>query len=54
MKEFQAWAQKNRPEELAYLMPNGRIDPSRPERWLAILTERRKVAGLPEVSVPSR
>ncbi len=54
LQEFEAWAKKNRPEEIAYLKPKGRIDPSRdrPERWRALLVEWRKAAGLPEVSLP--
>jgi hypothetical protein len=54
LKEFEAWATKNRPEEIAYLMPKRRIDPSkdRPERWRAILVEWRKATGLPEVALP--
>jgi hypothetical protein len=51
LKEFEAWARKNRPVELAYLMPKGKIDPSgdRPKRWRAILVEWRKATGLPDV-----
>jgi hypothetical protein len=54
LKEFEAWAKKNRPQEIAYLKPKGSIDPSRdrPERWLAILIEWRKAAGLPDVALP--
>ncbi len=54
LAEFKEWAKKNRPEELAHLMPKGRIDPSgdRPERWRAILIEWRKAAGLPAVELP--
>jgi hypothetical protein len=53
LEEFKAWARKNRPAELDYLMPKGHIDPSgdRPERWRSILIEWRKIAGLPEISV---
>ena len=49
--ELKAWASANRPDELAYLMPKGRIDPSgdRPARWRALAIEWRKAAGLPEV-----
>lgn len=45
MSEFKEWARANRPDELAYLLPNGRLDPTgdRPERWRAILTEWRSV-----------
>jgi hypothetical protein len=54
LREFEAWATKNRPQEVAYLMPKGRIDPSadRPERWRKILVEWRKAAGLPRVVLP--
>ena len=39
LEEFVAWAKKNHPDELAYLMPKGEIDPTgdRPERWRPIL-----------------
>jgi hypothetical protein len=49
--ELRAWASANRPGELAYLMPKGRIDPSgdRPARWRTLAIEWRKAAGLPEV-----
>lgn len=48
MSEFRAWAQEHHPGELAYLMPNGRIDPTgdRAERFKTILLEWRKAAGL--------
>jgi hypothetical protein len=51
MKEFQVWARKNRPAELDYLMPKGKIDPSgdRPRRWRAILIEWRHATGLPDI-----
>ena len=41
--EFEEWAATNHPEELAYLMPNGKLDPTgdRPERWDKILREWR-------------
>jgi len=41
LAEFKAWAREHHPDELAYLMPNDRLDPTgdRPERWRAILTE---------------
>ena len=53
LKEFKEWAKQNRPEELAYLMPKGSIDPSedRPERWRVILVEWRKAVGLPAVEL---
>ena len=49
--ELKAWASANRPEELSYLIPNGRIDPSgdRPARWRALAIAWRKAAGLPEI-----
>lgn len=48
MSELQEWARANRPDELAYLMPNGRIDPTedRAERWKKLLLEWRAAAGL--------
>ncbi len=51
--EAQAWARQQRPDELAYLMPAGRLDPSgdRPERWKALLLEWRAAAGLPAVEL---
>src|SRR5260370_20563386 len=47
LKEFEGWARKNRPAELAYLQPKGKIDPSgdRPKRWRAILVELREATG---------
>ena len=49
MSEFKQWARANHPDELAYLLPNDRIDPTgdRPERWKPLLSEWRKAAGLP-------
>ena len=46
------WAQKNRPEELKYLMPEGKIIPSleRARRWRAILSEWRAATGLPPIA----
>jgi hypothetical protein len=46
LDQFKAWAKQNHPQELEYLMPKGRLDPSgdRPERWRAILLEWRKRA----------
>ena len=43
LSDFKEWARAHHPEELAYLMPNDRLDPTgdRPERWRAILTEWR-------------
>jgi len=41
--EVTAWAKAHHPEELAYLMPKGDIDPTgdRPERWKVLLEEWR-------------
>ncbi len=41
--EVKAWAKEHHPDELAYLMPKGDIDPTadRPERWKALLEEWR-------------
>ena len=43
LKEFEEWAREHHPDELTYLMPNGRIDPTgdRAERWMALLKEWR-------------
>lgn len=51
--QLQDWARLHLPDELAYLMPKGRIDPSgdRPARWRALAIEWRKAAGLPEVKL---
>jgi hypothetical protein len=42
--EVKAWAKEHHPDELAYLMPKGQIDPTadRPERWRALLDEWRE------------
>jgi len=47
LDEFKAWARQHHPDELAYLMPNDKLDPTgdRPERWHAILDEWRGVKG---------
>jgi hypothetical protein len=44
LPEFKEWAGAHHPDELAYLMPNGKLDPTgdRPERWRAILLEWRQ------------
>ncbi|MEX1246137.1 MAG: amidohydrolase family protein [Thermoanaerobaculia bacterium] len=54
LAEFQEWARKNNPAELADLMPGGKIDPAgdRPERFRAILVAWRKAAGLPAIELP--
>ncbi len=51
--EFKAWARKEKPAELEYLMPGGHFDPTgdRPRRFEAILVEWRKAAGLPPVEM---
>lgn len=41
-EQFRAWAQDNRPEEIAELMPEGEIDPSHPERFRRLLEEWRQ------------
>ena len=53
LQEFEAWAKKNHPGEIAYLKPKGRLNPTRdrPERWLTLLKQWRKAAGLPEVAL---
>jgi hypothetical protein len=52
--ELKAWAHAHRPDELAYLLPKGRIDPSgdRPARWKALAIEWRRAAGLSEIELP--
>ena len=51
--QFKAWARKEKPAELDYLMPGGRIDPTgdRPERFHAVLLEWRKAAGLSPIEM---
>ena len=53
--EFKAWARKEKPSELEYLMPGGRFDPTgdRAQRFGAILTEWRRSAGLPPIAPPT-
>ena len=48
-EEFEAWAKENDPDELAYLLPGGRIDPTgdRPQRFRAILERWREATGEP-------
>src|SRR5262249_46730588 len=55
LKEFEAWARKNRPKELDDLKPKGNFDPSgdHPQRWRAILIEWRRAVGLPEIPLGS-
>jgi len=47
--EFLAWAERESPQELAYLRPGGEIDPTgdRPQRHRALLVRWRAAAGLP-------
>jgi hypothetical protein len=51
MPEFKKWAAEHHPQELAYLLPNERMNPDddRAERWRAILIEWRAATGLPPV-----
>jgi hypothetical protein len=46
LPEFEEWAARTHPDELAYLMPRGKLDPTgdRPERWRAILAEWKSSA----------
>ncbi len=48
-EEFEAWAKEHDPEELAYLFPGGKIDPTgdRPQRFRAILERWRQAIGEP-------
>lgn len=52
-EEFLAWARENDPEELAYLMPDGDVDPSgdRPPRFRALLNRWRESAGLEPIEI---
>jgi hypothetical protein len=49
--EFLAWARREAPQEVEYLMPGGRIDPTgdRAPRFRALLERWRAAAGLPKV-----
>lgn len=47
--EFEAWARASRPGLLERLLPEGRIDPSRPGEWKAALLAWRADSGLPTV-----
>jgi hypothetical protein len=49
LDEFREWARREHPEELEYVMPKGRIDPTadRAERFKLLLLEWRKAIGLP-------
>lgn len=46
--EFKKWAEKNRPDDLKYLMPEGEIIPTldRAKRWRVVLNEWRGSVGL--------
>jgi hypothetical protein len=46
--EFKKWAEKNRPDDLKYLMPEDEIIPTlgRAKKWRAVLNEWRKSIGL--------
>jgi hypothetical protein len=48
LHEFEAWAKKNNPAELNYLMPEGSINPEgdRPQRWEILLKEWRTKINL--------
>jgi hypothetical protein len=49
--EFGAWAREHHPEELAHLMPEGKIDPGgdRPQRFRALLNAWRETVGLQRI-----
>jgi imidazolonepropionase-like amidohydrolase/heat shock protein HslJ len=51
--EFKAWARRENPAELEYLMPGGRIDPTgdRPQRFHALLAAWRKAARLAPIAL---
>lgn len=53
LQEFREWAKVHAPEELEYLMPGGKLDPTadRAERWMAILIHWRVDAGLPQADL---
>lgn len=50
-EEFKKWAEKNRPADLKYLMPEGEIIPTldRAQKWRVLLNEWRKSIGLPAI-----
>jgi len=56
LDQFKAWARKEKPAELEYLMPGGQFDPTgdRPQRFHAILLEWRKAAGLAPIETRPR
>lgn len=47
-EEFKKWAEKYRPEELKFLMPEGEIIPTldRAKKWRVVLNDWRRSAGL--------
>ena len=51
MDEFLAWARRESPDELNYLMPGGRLDPAgdRASRFRVLLNRWRVTVGLPEI-----
>jgi hypothetical protein len=53
LKDAVAWAKAKHPDEIAHLMPEGRLDPTgdRAERWRKLLVEWRRETGLPEVQI---
>ncbi len=50
-EEFKKWAEKNRADDLKYLMPEGELIPTldRAKKWRAILNEWRRSIGLPVI-----
>ena len=48
LDDFRAWVKQKHADQLAYLMPGGKFDPTgdRPERWRTLLLEWRREAGL--------
>lgn len=53
MPEFKAWESARDPKLLAWLLPNGRLDPdvAHARRWRTELIAWRRAAGLPEVAI---
>lgn len=49
--DFKKWAEKNRPDDLKYLMPEDEIIPTldRAQKWRSILNEWRSSVGLPDI-----
>lgn len=50
-EEFKKWAEKNRADDLKYLMPKGEIIPTRDraQKWREVLNEWRRSVGLPVI-----